>query len=76
LLGKDLLKLLTVDELQLLIQFGCRFCNKCFALKEKVFAPMSLSAGKRFFPILFVTATATTTILEQTVLLTGTLCLL
>jgi hypothetical protein len=46
LLWKDLLKLLTVDELQLFVQFGRRFQNKVFALKEKAFAPLSLSGGK------------------------------
>jgi hypothetical protein len=72
LLRKDLLKLLTIDELQLFVQFGRRFRNEFFALKEKVFAPLSLSGGKRTkIPILFMTATATTTILEQTSLLTG-----
>jgi hypothetical protein len=72
LLDKDLLKLLTVDELQLFVQFGRRFRNEFFALKEKVFAPLSLSGGKRSrIPILFMTATATTTILSQTTLLTG-----
>jgi hypothetical protein len=62
-------------ELQLFVQFGhCLFRNNCFALKDKVFAPLSLSGGKR--PIIFMTATATTTILEQTSLLTGlTFCL-
>jgi hypothetical protein len=72
LIQKDSLKLLTVDELQLFVQFGRRFRNEFFALKEKVFAPLSLSGGKRTrIPILFMTATATTTILEQTTLLTG-----
>ena len=62
-----MLKLLTIDELQLFVQFGCRFRNEFFALKEKVFAPLSLSGGKQTkIPILFMTATATTTILEQT----------
>jgi hypothetical protein len=46
LLCKDLLKLLIVDELQLFIQFSQWFCNKFFALKDKVFAPLSLSGGK------------------------------
>jgi superfamily II DNA helicase RecQ len=72
LLRNDLLKLLTVDELQLFVQFGRRFRNEFFALKDKVFAPISLSGGKRSkIPILFMTATATKTILEQTTLLTG-----
>jgi superfamily II DNA helicase RecQ len=39
LITKDSLKLLTVDELQLFVQFGRRFRNEFFALKEKVFAP-------------------------------------
>jgi hypothetical protein len=47
LLDKQLLKLLTIDELQLFVQFGRRFCNEFYALKEKVFAPLSLSGGKR-----------------------------
>jgi superfamily II DNA helicase RecQ len=46
LICKDLLNLLRVDELQLFIQFGQRFRNNCFALKDKVFAPFSLSGGK------------------------------
>jgi superfamily II DNA helicase RecQ len=72
LIQKDSLKLLTVDELQLFVQFGQWFCNEFFALKEKVFAPLSLSGSKRTrIPILFMTATATTIILEQTALLTG-----
>jgi hypothetical protein len=72
LITKDSLKLLTVDELQLFVQFGRRFRNEFFALKEKVFAPLSLCGGKQSrIPILFMTATATTTILEQTTLLTG-----
>ena len=67
-----MLKLLTIDELQLFVQFGRRFCNEFFALKQKVFAPLSFSGGRRSrIPILFMTATASTTILEQTTLLTG-----
>jgi hypothetical protein len=46
LIQKDSLKLLTVNELQLFVQFGRRFRNEFFALKEKVFAPLSLSGGK------------------------------
>jgi hypothetical protein len=74
LLDKNLLKLLTVDELQLFIQFGRQFSNNFFALKDKVFAPLSLLGGRRSkIPIIFMTATTTaiTTILEQTILLTG-----
>jgi hypothetical protein len=72
LIDKNLLKLLTVDELQLFVQFGRRFRNEFFALKDKVFGPLSLSGGRRSkIPILFMTATATTIILEQTTLLTG-----
>jgi hypothetical protein len=48
------------------------FRNELFALKEKVHGPLSLSGGRRSkFPILFMTATATTTILEQATPLTG-----
>jgi hypothetical protein len=72
LLDKHLLKPLTVDELQLFVQFGRQFRNEFFALKEKVFAPLSLSGGKRSrTPTLFMTATATTAMLSQTTLLTG-----
>ena len=67
LLDKHLLKLLTVDELQLFVQFGRRFRNEFYALKAKMFAPLSLSGGKRSrTPILFMTATATTATLSQT----------
>jgi superfamily II DNA helicase RecQ len=66
------LKLLTIDELQLFVQFGRRFRNELCALREKVFAPLSLSGGKRSsMPILFMTATATAATLSQTTLLTG-----
>jgi hypothetical protein len=67
LLDKQLLKLLTINELQLFVQLGRRFRDELRALKEKVFAPLSLSGGKQSsMPILFVTAT-----LSQTALLTG-----
>jgi hypothetical protein len=71
-LDKHPLKLLTVDESQLFVQFGRRFCNEFYALKAKAFAPLSLSGGKRSkIPSLFMTATATATMLSQTTLLTG-----
>jgi hypothetical protein len=68
---------LTVNELQLFVQFGQCFGNNYFALKDKVFALLSLSDGNQSrILIIFMTATATTTILEQASLLTGlTFCL-
>ena len=73
LLIDDLLKQLTVlDELQLSLKFCRCLHNECFALKNKVFAPLLLSGGKRSkISILFMTATATRTIFQQTTLLTG-----
>jgi hypothetical protein len=46
LLGKDLLKLMTVDVLRLFIQFGHQLCDESFALEDNVFAPLSLSGDK------------------------------
>ena len=68
----NLLRLFSVDEVQLFVQFGLRFRSEFFAMKLKVFRHLLLGAGGATrCPVLFMTATADQTILQQTELLTG-----
>jgi hypothetical protein len=71
LIDKSLLVLFCIDEAHLFVQFGLWFRDEFLSLKQHVFQKLSRGGNKSIVPILFMTATATETIINQITLLTG-----
>jgi hypothetical protein len=73
LIDQNALQLLCINKAHLFVQFGLYFRDEFLQLKQLVFAKCLIPNNPRFtkIPVLFMTATSTTTILRQLESLTG-----
>ena len=73
LLKKKMLKLIVIDEIQLFVSYGLSFRTEFASLSSTLFSHVkkSNSTCQTTIPILFMTATCTTLMVEQLQTLTG-----
>jgi superfamily II DNA helicase RecQ len=70
---KKLLQFVAIDEIHLFVHFAHSFCQEFAWLKPYLFSKLQSrsSALRTIVPVLFMTATCNTTILENVELLSG-----